>query len=139
MTVQKQGCAYIMTSMPRKSQIRLAQFAHFSKEKNMKKKLFVLFVVLMSFSLWLTACGGAAAPAAKATADPAKKPAVTAPGGAAPVAEADKAAYESVAKTVADAAWAGDRVVRRVGGNGFPENPVSRREGLAARPVLRYQ
>lgn len=59
------------------------------------KKLFTLFVIVMSLSVMLVACGGAAKPAVK-------KPAVAAPAQAAPV--ADKSPYEAVAKQVAASA-----------------------------------
>ena len=73
-------------------------------------------MIVVVLSMILAACGAPAkAPAAaaqpanaaaasKPTADPAKKPAVTPPTGSTAVAEADKAPYEAVAKSVADAA-----------------------------------
>ena len=79
----------------------------------MKKYSVVTIVFILS--MLLAACAPAAAPtkaaapansaaAAKPTVDAAKKPAVAPPAGSTAVSDADKAAYEAVAKTVADSA-----------------------------------
>ena len=47
--------------------------------------------------------------------------------------------FRSIAAALPLPGRAGDWAVRGVGGGGLPEDPVGRREGLAANPVLRYQ